>query len=71
MINKDELIYKIEAVIEYLKNHGGYKYKVYNRSCPCFSEQDSNIVEYVENVKQIIEEILEEQEGNNKDKIYI
>lgn len=26
MINKDELIYKSETVIEYLKNNGGYDY---------------------------------------------
>ena len=24
MINKDELIYKLDVVIEYLKNNGGY-----------------------------------------------
>ena len=28
MINKDELIYKLEAVIEYLKNNGGYYYEL-------------------------------------------
>ena len=26
MIKNDELIYKMEAVIEYLKNNGGYDY---------------------------------------------
>ena len=31
MINKDELIYKMEAVIEYLKNNNGYNYKRYFR----------------------------------------
>ena len=30
MINKDELIYKLEAIIEYLKNNGGYDYELYN-----------------------------------------
>ena len=30
MINTDELIYKLEAVIEYLKNNGGYDYELYN-----------------------------------------
>lgn len=29
MINKDELIYKLEAIIEYLKNNGGYDYELY------------------------------------------
>ena len=26
MINNNEIIYKMEAVIEYLKNNGGYDY---------------------------------------------
>ena len=34
MTNKDELIYKIEAVIEYLKNNDGYNSKMYNHLCP-------------------------------------
>ena len=34
MINKDELIYKMAAVIEYLKNNNGYNYKLYNHLCP-------------------------------------
>ena len=34
MINNDELIYKLEIVIEYLKNNGGYDYKLYNHLCP-------------------------------------
>ena len=34
MINKDELIYKLETVIEYLKNNDGYDYELYNRLCP-------------------------------------
>ena len=46
MINKDELIYKLETVIEYLKNNGGYDYELYNRLCPGMGEPDSNIVEY-------------------------
>ena len=31
MINKDELVYKIGTIIEYLKNNDGYDYKLYNR----------------------------------------
>ena len=40
MINKAELIYKLEAVIEYLKNNGGYYYELYNRLCPGTGEPD-------------------------------
>ena len=71
MINKDELLYKLEAVIDYLKNNGGYEYKVYNHRCIDISEPDSNIVEYAEDVKKIIEEILEEKDDENTKDIYI
>ena len=58
MTNKDELIYKIEAVIEYLKNNNGYNYKLYNHLCPGYGEQDSNIVEYAKNILDIINELI-------------
>lgn len=61
MINKDELIYKLEAVIEYLKNNCGYDYELYNRLCPCMGEPDSNIVEYAEDILYIINLLI-----NNK-----
>lgn len=59
MINKDELIYKIETVIEYLKNNGGYDYKLYNRLCPDMEESDSNIVEYAEDVLYMINLLID------------
>ena len=58
MINKDELIYKMEAVIEYLKNNNGYDYKLYNRLCPGYGDPDSNIVEYAEEILDIINELI-------------
>ena len=65
MINNNELMYKLNEVIEYLKNNSGYDYKVYNHLCPNFNnEPDSNIVEYEEDVKQIIEKILEKSDKN-------
>ena len=55
MVNRDELIYKLDAVINYLKDNGGYEYKLYNYLCPDINnETDSNIVEYAEDVKNII-----------------
>ena len=51
MINKDELLYKLNTVIEYLKNNNGYNYKLYNQLCPDYEASDSNIVEYAEDVK--------------------
>ena len=60
MINKDELIYKIQAIIGYLKEHNGYDYKLYNRLCPGMGKPDSNIVEYAEDVLQMINILLED-----------
>lgn len=54
MINNNEIIYKMEAIIEYLKNNDGYNYELYNRLCPGIEEPDSNIVEYAENVLYMI-----------------
>ncbi len=54
MINKDELIYKLEAIIEHLKNNNGYNYKLYNRLCPGMGKPDSNIVEYAEDVLSLV-----------------
>lgn len=54
MINNNELIYKMEAIIEYLKNNGGYNYELYDRLCPGMGKPDSNIVEYAEDVLYMI-----------------
>ena len=59
MINNNKLIYKLEAVIVYLKNNGGYDYEVYNRLCPGMGEPDSNIVEYVEDVLYLINLLID------------
>lgn len=54
MINNNEIIYKMETIIEYLKNNDGYNYELYNRLCPGIGEPDSNIVEYAEDVLDMI-----------------
>ena len=59
MINKDELIYKLESVIEYLKNNGGNDYKLYNRLCPGMGKPDSNIVEYAEDILYMINLLID------------
>ena len=59
MINKAELIYKLEAVIRYLKNNGGYYYELYNRLYPGTGEPDSNIVEYVEDVLFLVNLLID------------
>jgi len=51
----NELNFKMNEIIEYLKNNKGYDYELYNHVCPCFvDEPNSNIVEYAEDVKDII-----------------
>ena len=60
MINNNEIIYKMEAVIEYLKNNNGYDYELYNRLCPGMGESDSNIIEYAEDVLYMINILLED-----------
>ncbi len=59
MINNNEIIYKMEAIIEYLKNNGGYDYELYNRLCPGMEEPDSNIVEYAEDVLYLINLLID------------
>ena len=59
MINNDELIYKLEAVIKYLKSNGEYYYKLYNRLCPGIEEPDSNIVEYAEDVLYMVNLLID------------
>lgn len=41
MINNNEIIYKMETIIEYLKNNDGYNYELYNRLCPGIGGPDS------------------------------
>ena len=63
MINKDELLYKIDAIIGYLKEHNGYEYKLYNKLCPGMGKPDSDIVEYAEDVEIIVKELIEKLES--------
>ena len=59
MIINNEIIYKMEAVIEYLKNNGGYDYELYNKLCPGIGEPVSNIVEYAEDVLYMINLLID------------
>ena len=59
MINKDELIFKLKTVIEYLKKNGGYNNKLYNRLCPGMGKPDSNIVEYAEDIFEIVNKLID------------
>lgn len=63
-MREDELLYKINVIIKYLKEHNGYEYKLYNRLCPNNDiEPDSNIVEYALDALDIVKEMI--KVGNN------
>jgi len=65
MENEDELLYKLGVIIKYLKDNKGYEYKLYNRVCPDNNiEPDSNIIEYAEDVKNIVNEIIKKLEND-------
>ena len=49
----------MEAVIEYLKNNGGYDYELYYKLCPGIGEPDSNIVEYAKDVLYMINLLID------------
>ena len=72
MINKDEILYKIDAVILYLKENNGENYKVYNKLCPGDNiTPDSNILEYAEDIKNMLNIMIEEENNiANNDFIY-
>ena len=56
MINNNEIIYKMNAVIQYLKNND---YKLYNQLCPGMGKPDSNIVEYAKDVLYMINLLID------------
>ena len=63
-MNKEELLYKLNIIIEYLKNKNDYEYKLYNHLCPDNdTEPDSNIVEYAQDIENIIQELLKKLES--------
>lgn len=65
MVNKDELLYKIDIIIEHLKESNGYEYKLYNRVCPDNGiEPDSNIIEYAEDIKNMVIEMFKNIDKN-------
>ena len=58
MVNEDEIKFKMNEIIKYLKEHGGYEYKLYDALCPEIGGPDSNIVEYAEDVQSMIDKLL-------------
>lgn len=69
MINKDEITYKMNSVIDYLKEKNGYTYKAYNYGCShTLEEPNYNIVEYAEDVMTMINDLLQDK-AYNKDNL--
>ena len=48
-----------KEIREYYKNNGGYDYELYNRLCPGTGEPDSNIVEYAEDVLNLVNLLID------------
>lgn len=68
---KDEVLYKINVIIKYLKDNNGYNYKLYNRLCPDNNvEPDSNIVEYAFDVLDIVKEMFKVEKSYRYEKDY-
>jgi len=56
-----EMLCKINAIIKFLIDNNGSEYLMYNRTCPAFSEEpDSDIVEYAQDIKNIINNLNKE-----------
>lgn len=49
---------KINTIINYLKENSGYDYKLYNHLCSDLDKSDSNIVEYAEDIEEMIKGLL-------------
>lgn len=71
---KNELLYKLETVKQFLIINNGQNYKLYNRTCPDISDKpDSNIVEYLEDIESIISYIVSsmgETESDSENKYF-
>ena len=68
---EDEILYKINVIIKYLKDNKGYDYKLYNRLCPNNDiEPDSNIVEYALDALDIVKEMFKVEKRYKYEKDY-
>ena len=71
MMREDELLYKMNVIIKYLKDNKGYDYKLYNRLCPNNDiEPDSNIVEYALDALDIVKEMFKVGKSYKYEKDY-
>ena len=70
-MREDELLYKMNVIIKYLKDNKGYDYKLYNRLCPNNDiEPDSNIVEYALDALDIVKEMFKVEKRYKYEKDY-
>lgn len=57
IIETRELEFKLEVIMYFLITKDGYSFKLYNHPLPNSSEPDSNIVEYMEDVINLISKL--------------
>lgn len=66
LIQKRELLYKLETVKQFLIANNGQNYKLYNHICPNeINEPDDNIIGYQEDIEYLISILLSSEEDNN------
>lgn len=54
-LEERELDFKLHVIKDFLIKRGGYKVKLYNRTCPEFCDTpDSNIIEYFDDIVYFI-----------------
>ncbi len=56
-IEERELDFKLEVIMYFLVVRDGYSFRLYNHPSPDADEPDSNIVEYLEDVINLIEKL--------------
>lgn len=56
-VEKNELDFKLEVILYFLIRHNGYAFKLYNHPLPLSNEPDSNIIEYCEDVINLVDKL--------------
>lgn len=57
IIEVRELEFKLEVIMYFLVSRNGYSFKLYNHSLPNSNEPNSNIIEYMEDVINLISKL--------------
>ena len=53
-----ELKFKLEVVMYFLVSRNGYSFKLFNHTLPDSDEPDSDIIEYMEDIMNLVSKII-------------